>query len=59
LIGALLGAEFELVENMNLFGEYNLLVEINEPDFTVDLGLGNNAQIGIIVKVLPPTLQKH
>jgi len=44
---------------MNLFGEYNLLVEINEPDFTVDLGLGNNAQIGIIVKVLPPTLQKH
>jgi hypothetical protein len=47
--GALLGAEFELVENLNLFGEYNLLVMINEPDFTVDLGLGNNAQIGIIV----------
>ncbi len=47
--GALLGAEFELVENLNLFGEYNLLVEINEPDFTIDLGLGNNTQIGIIV----------
>jgi hypothetical protein len=47
--GALLGAEFELVENLNLFGEYNLLVEINEPRFDVSLGLGNNAQIGIIV----------
>ena len=47
--GALLGAEFELVENLNLFAEYNLLVKINEPDFSVDLGLGNSAQIGIIV----------
>jgi hypothetical protein len=47
--GALLGAEFELVENLNLFGEYNLIVSINEPDFTIDLGLGNNTQIGIIV----------
>jgi hypothetical protein len=47
--GALLGAEFELVENLNLFGEYNLLVEINEPNFDVNLELGNNAQIGIIV----------
>lgn len=47
--GALLGAEFELVENLSLFGEYSLLVDINEPDFIIDLGLGNNAQIGIIV----------
>lgn len=47
--GALLGAEFELVENLNLFAEYNLLVSINEPNFTIDLGLGNSAQIGIIV----------
>jgi hypothetical protein len=28
--GALLGAEFELVENLNLFAEYNLLVEIKD-----------------------------
>jgi hypothetical protein len=47
--GALLGAEFELVENLNLFGEYGLIVDINEPDLIIDLGLGNNAQIGIIV----------
>ena len=47
--GALLGAEFELVENLNLFGEYNLLVEINEPRFDVNLGHGNGGQIGIIV----------
>jgi hypothetical protein len=47
--GPILGAEFELVENLNLFGEYGLIVEIDEPDFTIDLGLANNAQIGIIV----------
>lgn len=47
--GALLGAEFELVENLNLFGEYNLLVEINEPRFDINLELGNGGQIGIIV----------
>ncbi len=47
--GALLGAEFELVENINLFGEYAVLVSINEPIFSIDLGLGNNAQLGIIV----------
>jgi hypothetical protein len=47
--GALLGAEFELVENLSLFGEYSLLVDIDEPNFIIDLGLGNNAQIGIII----------
>ncbi|UCF96429.1 MAG: hypothetical protein JSV89_14765 [Spirochaetaceae bacterium] len=47
--GAMLGAEFELVENLNLYGEYNLLVSIDEPVFSVDLELGNHAQIGIIV----------
>ena len=47
--GGLLGAEFELVENLNLYGEYSLLVRIDDPEFTIDLGLGNNAQIGIIV----------
>jgi hypothetical protein len=47
--GPFLGAEFELVENLNLFGEYVLLISINEPEFSVDLGLGNNAQIGLIV----------
>ena len=39
--GAFLGAEFELVENLSLFGEYSLL-------FTIDLGLGNTA-VGIII----------
>ena len=48
-LGAILGAEFELVENVGLFGEYSLLVNINEPLFAIDLGLGNNAQIGIVV----------
>jgi hypothetical protein len=48
-IGALLGVEFELIENLHLFGEYGLVVDINEPDFTIDLGLGNNGQVGIVV----------
>ena len=47
--GALLGAEFELVENLNLFGEYGLIVDINEPDFIIDLGLGNAGKLGIII----------
>jgi len=47
--GALFGAEFELVENLNLYGEYSLLVSFNEPVFSIDLGLGNNAQLGIII----------
>lgn len=47
--GGMLGAEFELVENLNLFGEYALQVSIIDPDFEIDLGLGNNAQVGIIV----------
>ena len=47
--GAILGAEFELVENLNLFGEYSLLASIIDPIFSIDLGLGNHAQLGIIV----------
>jgi hypothetical protein len=47
--GPLLGAEFELVENLNLFGEYSLLVSFNEPEFSIDLGLGNAGKLGIIV----------
>jgi hypothetical protein len=47
--GGLMGAEFELVENINLFGEYGLIVNINEPDFTIDLRLGNAGKLGIII----------
>jgi hypothetical protein len=47
--GGIFGAEFELVEHLNLFGEYNLLLSWIDPDFEIDLGLGNNAQLGIIV----------
>ena len=48
-LSRLLGAEFELVENLNLFGEYGLVVSIIDSDLIIDLGLGNSAQIGIIV----------
>lgn len=47
--GALLGAEIDIIENLALFGEYNLLLTVDEPQFAIDLGIGNNAQIGIIV----------
>ena len=33
---------------IQLFGEYSLLFAIDEPDFTIDLGLGNTA-VGIII----------
>jgi hypothetical protein len=41
-----------MVENISLYGEYSLLFTIDEPDFTIDLGLGSNPAgpaIGIIV----------
>jgi hypothetical protein len=47
--GAIMGAEFELVENLSLFGEYGLIVEIDEPNFYIDLELGNAGQVGIII----------
>ena len=48
-VGGMLGAEFQLVEGVSLFGEYALTFEFADPDFFIDLGLGNNAAVGIIV----------
>jgi hypothetical protein len=47
--GATMGAEFELVENLNLYGEYALQVSIKDPNFIIDLGLGNAGRLGIII----------
>jgi len=48
-VGAMLGAEFQLVEGVSLFGEYTLTFEFADPDFFIDLGLGNSSAVGIII----------
>ncbi len=50
--GAIFGAEVELLENLSLFAEYNLLLKIDEPELRLDLGIGNDAQIGLIIYIL-------
>jgi hypothetical protein len=47
--GGMFGAEFELVESISLYGEYCLLFSWIDPNFEIDLGLGNATQLGIIV----------
>jgi hypothetical protein len=47
--GGLFGAEVKVIESVAFFVEYALLFEMDEPDFTIDLGLGNGAQLGIII----------
>ena len=46
---ALLGAELALVDYLSLYAEYNLLLSIDEPLFMIDLGIGNGAQVGLVV----------
>jgi hypothetical protein len=48
-VGGVLGAEVAVLDYLGLFAEYNLRLNMNEPSFGVDLGLGNNAQIGLII----------
>jgi hypothetical protein len=47
--GGLLGAEVRVIESVAFFVEYALLFEMDEPDFTIDLGIGNNAVLGVII----------
>lgn len=48
-LGALLGAEVQVMERVAIFAEYELLFRMDEPDFFIDLGIGNNAQLGVII----------
>ena len=48
-VGGLLGAEVQVIDRVALFVEYELLFRMDEPDFFIDLGIGNNAQLGIII----------
>jgi hypothetical protein len=47
--GGLLGAEVEIIDSVSFFAEYILRFEMDEPTFTIDLGIGNNAILGIII----------
>jgi hypothetical protein len=48
-LGGLLGAEVLVMERVALFAEYGLLFRMDEPDFFIDLGIGNNAHLGVII----------
>jgi hypothetical protein len=48
-LGGLLGAEVQVLERVALFAEYGLIFRMDEPDFFIDLGIGNNAQLGVII----------
>ena len=48
-LGGILGAEVAVMDNLGLYAEYNLLLSMDEPQFEIDLGIGNGAQIGVIV----------
>ena len=48
-LGGLLGAEVQVIERVAFFVEYALLFRMDEPDFLIDLGIGNNAQLGVII----------
>ena len=47
--GGLLGAEVKIIDSVSFFAEYILRFEMDEPTFTIDLGIGNNAILGIII----------
>lgn len=47
--GAILGAEAHLLDYLSLFVEYDLLLEFGDAQYALDLGIGNNAQIGLII----------
>jgi len=48
-LAGILGAEVRVLDYLGLFGEYNLRLRVNEPDFWIEMIQGNNLQIGVIV----------
>ena len=48
-LAGILGAEVTLIDSVALFAEYNLRLYFNEPDFNIDVMLGNNLALGLIV----------
>jgi len=47
--GGLLGVEVRILESVALFAEYALLFRMDEPNFDIELDVGNNANLGVIV----------
>ena len=48
-LAGILGAEVTLIDSVALFAEYNLRLFFDEPIFNLNVMLGNNAQLGLIV----------
>jgi hypothetical protein len=47
--GGVVGAELFILDYLSFYAEYSLLVSINEPVFSIDLGMGNASQVGVII----------
>lgn len=47
--GAIIGAELSLLDHLSCFAEYGLTLDYNGALIELNLGLGNNAQIGFII----------
>jgi hypothetical protein len=48
-LGGIFGAELAIIDYLGLFAEYNLRFTFDEPQFGLNLGIGNHAQIGLII----------
>ncbi len=48
-LGGLLGAEVEIIESVAFFAEYALIFRMADPNLFIDLGIGNNAFLGVII----------
>ncbi len=48
-LGPIIGVEISLKEAISLYLENHLLFTIDEPVYVIDLGVGNSAQIGLLV----------
>jgi hypothetical protein len=48
-LGGLLGVELRVMQALGLFAEYSLRMSIVDPFFSIVLGAGNNAAIGVVV----------
>ncbi len=48
-LGAILGVEISLKEAISLYIENHLLFAIDDPVYIIDLGVGDSAQVGLLV----------
>jgi hypothetical protein len=47
--GGMFGVELNIFKTVSFFAEYDLIAYIGDPDMTITLGAGPNAQVGMLV----------